>query len=624
MTTLGNENLRDGDTAKKRAQAMKSRLKEMGHEIPLTHAYEALATSCGFRNWPTMKAHLTSTVALKDRLEPRQGGETANRSVFFDEQGNPWTPTHGRSHGYDLVYAPPGKGKTSFSQALDLIRLDQNVDAWSPSIPEITIIDLEGTSHALMNRIREEVPKKSRHLVRHVRLMADRTQSINVFDTPLGMRRPPAAQRLVLANFLVSLLGLPRILEALPDETYPLVLDVVDRVYAVKSDGTPHSRPKMYEKGRLPELDRDVSAVLPVDGGALSWWQVADAFFHANKVEHAIMAQRYAVPLLSDAIPVLMDISKSMGESGRMKEMAVSEKLMRCISRHLQLFPLLSNETDLRISRRGSALGVDLWEFSKRRGDEGVRELGIVFLVARQFFAGSLFVQSADYASLPKPYAAYHAESRYFNRNQGGAQRELLVYDDIHRLEKNSPAVRQIITDVRERKFRDVTLRISTQGLWSVESELAELATRVFMLGFSRKHDMDLFARMGVSPKWIDIFDSRLRGPTSDGLVFSVLHPGGADAEPEFITMSVEAEAVWAASTAPDDVLLKNKLTEEIGSEGAIKTLAKRFPRGSAGAEIDRRMAARDIQGLSSDIIDRIRHQLTVTLALELSSLTEA
>lgn len=87
--------------------------------------------------------------------------------------------------------------------------------------------------------------------------------------------------------------------------------------------------------------------------------------------------------------------------------------------------------------------------------------------------------------------------------------------------------------------------------------------------------------------------------------------------------MSVETESIWAASTAPDDVLLKNKLTEEIGSEIAIKTLAKRFPRGSAGAEIDRRMAARDIKGLSSDIIDRMRHQLTVTLALELSSLTE-
>jgi hypothetical protein len=34
MTTLGNENPRDCETVKRRAQAMKARLKELGHDIP--------------------------------------------------------------------------------------------------------------------------------------------------------------------------------------------------------------------------------------------------------------------------------------------------------------------------------------------------------------------------------------------------------------------------------------------------------------------------------------------------------------------------------------------------------------------------------------------------------------
>ena len=63
MTTLGNENLCDDAVAtKKRAQAIKSRLEEMGHKAPLSHAYEILATSCGYRNWPTMKANVGKKV----------------------------------------------------------------------------------------------------------------------------------------------------------------------------------------------------------------------------------------------------------------------------------------------------------------------------------------------------------------------------------------------------------------------------------------------------------------------------------------------------------------------------------------------------------------------------------
>ncbi len=49
------------DQAKQRAYAIKDRLKQLGNSISLTHAYELLAASSGYRNWPTMKA------ALQDR-----------------------------------------------------------------------------------------------------------------------------------------------------------------------------------------------------------------------------------------------------------------------------------------------------------------------------------------------------------------------------------------------------------------------------------------------------------------------------------------------------------------------------------------------------------------------------
>lgn len=57
MTALGNENL-CAKAAKKRAHAIKTRLEAMGYTASLSHSYELLATSCGHRNWATMKAGL--------------------------------------------------------------------------------------------------------------------------------------------------------------------------------------------------------------------------------------------------------------------------------------------------------------------------------------------------------------------------------------------------------------------------------------------------------------------------------------------------------------------------------------------------------------------------------------
>lgn len=46
----------------KSAYSIKERLTELGHKIPLTHVYEILATSAGFRNWSTMKAKLKQSL----------------------------------------------------------------------------------------------------------------------------------------------------------------------------------------------------------------------------------------------------------------------------------------------------------------------------------------------------------------------------------------------------------------------------------------------------------------------------------------------------------------------------------------------------------------------------------
>lgn len=66
------------DQAKQRAYALKSRMTELGNTVSMAHAYELVATSCGYRNWPTMKAALVSTVPKPGEVPPtitREYGE---------------------------------------------------------------------------------------------------------------------------------------------------------------------------------------------------------------------------------------------------------------------------------------------------------------------------------------------------------------------------------------------------------------------------------------------------------------------------------------------------------------------------------------------------------------------
>lgn len=51
----------DAARSKTHAKAVKTRLTELGVDIKLSHAYEALASAHGFRNWATMSAGLSDT-----------------------------------------------------------------------------------------------------------------------------------------------------------------------------------------------------------------------------------------------------------------------------------------------------------------------------------------------------------------------------------------------------------------------------------------------------------------------------------------------------------------------------------------------------------------------------------
>jgi intracellular multiplication protein IcmB len=605
MTTLGNEKPRDNDTAKRRAQAMRARLKDLGHDIPLTHAYEMLATSCGFRNWPTMKASLSASTAYTDLGSPHDISVTAGRAVFLNDDGKPWELPESEDWGFELIFGPPGKGKASFAQALDLQRLEQHLEYSRSSLPRVTTIDIEGVSHAFIDRVQELISRKSRHRVKHVRLHANRSQSVNIFDTPLGLRKPAAAQRQALATFIMAILDLPD-RDPRHHEFHQISLAAVDDVYARLAGKTVGSSPRPYKQGMSLELDHDIKALLPPDANTQTWWGIADAFFEARHIQHAAMAQRFAVPKLADFLPMLVDV-------GNFDRDFVSG-LEAAIARHIHSFPILSEETDV-IAGSEAILAVDISEFS--RSGRSARDLGLAFLLARQAFAGNQFFMWSEIEAVPNLYRSHHA-SRWHSR-QGGRDRGLLVYDDVHRL--GAVAIKQIERDIEDRRKRQPDIRLSTQGYLGLSKRTVELVSRTLFLGVGSKSEASRASAYGLPSAWLDACERRLIGPGRDGLTFAVAVKNFTKPDPHFVTMAIGPEGLWASVTNSDDILVRTMVAEEIGLLAARRALGKRFPGGSAGTEIELRLNGHDVKGLPRSVVDEMRTHVIEKLAKEIASL---
>ena len=97
-------------------------------------------------------------------------------------------------------------------------------------------------------------------------------------------------------NF-ISLLATPVSSEVAYDGISDLVGMVVDEAYKILSD---EENPNVYTPGINEEVDALLAEIKFVVDSKTSWWEVTDALFNAGFTREATLAQRNAVPLISD------------------------------------------------------------------------------------------------------------------------------------------------------------------------------------------------------------------------------------------------------------------------------------------------------------------------------------
>lgn len=481
----------------------------------------------------------------------------------------------------DIVFAPPGFGKSVFLAAQNLSLI---LSAGMSQMPKIAILDIGYSSTAFVDLLKQMLPEHRHHLVKSMRMAMTRDNAINPFDTPLGCRTPLAVDKAFLSNFLSLVLtpaGSSNTIPRLPE----IVGLLIESMYEKFSDD---HQPNLYEPGYSKPVDEALSAHGIGTDENTSWWQVVDSLFEVADYHNAGIAQTFAVPLLSDATTTLTNdhrIKDVFGSSTYNNE-PLLDFLNSMIVSVIKEYPILGSPTCF---DTGSAriVALNLEDVAKRGGPQANKQTSVMYMLSRHVLCQSFYRDNESVREMPEKYQRYHAR---LIENDRATPRKICM-DEFHRT-RGFPAVQsQAEIDVREGRKYDVFVSILTHLPDDLPTELLQTVTNRWILsrGASESTTKTIESEFSPTPDSMKLLRSYVNGPTAEGSSF--LYIGelkGSDRLEQVLRLTLGPQELWAYSTTPEDVSLRTALSEIVGLNVALSLLASRFPSGSAKPHIEK------------------------------------
>lgn len=516
--------------------------------------------------------------------------------LFRSPDGKPW-PYHPGSRyqttWIDLFYARPGSGKSVLSNAINLaVCLSPGIQR----LPRISIIDIGPSSSGLISLLKDALPPGKKHWVAYHRLRMRSNFAINPFDTQLGCRYPAPQERSFLVNFL-TLLATP----IGSEKTYDGVSDmsglIIDELYkSLADDGNPNRY--------TPNAEESVDAVLEeigfVQDTATTWWEVTDALFMAGFTHEAMLAQRYATPVLADVaaicrLPAIQDLyGKITAPTGE----PLIHAFARMISSAVREYPIISQVTrfDLGDAR---VVALDLDEVARSGGDAANRQTAVMYMLARYVLARHYFLTEDNVIDMPEAYRNYH-QGRILEIREDPKR---IVFDEFHRTAKAQAVREQMIQDMREGRKWKVQIALLSQSLDDFDDVMVEFATSIFIMEAGPEQAVRKTAQVfGLSDTAQSVLKNRVHGPREGGATFLAQFATKQGQNTQLLTSTLGPIELWALSTTTEDVNIRDRLYKRIGPREARRILAKLFPTGTATKLLeDRYVEYKEEMGLLDD-----------------------
>lgn len=540
-------------------------------------------------------APLTDVITMLPITRPASPWQTG-ALLYRTPDGKPWPFQPGSTQQttwIDLVYARPGSGKSVLSNAQNLALC---LSGGIVRLPRIAIIDIGPSSSGLISLLKEALPPAKRHLVAYHRLRMLPEYSINPFDTQLGCRYPTALERSFLVNFLTLLttpLGAAKPYDAMPD----LAGMVVDELYKQFAD---EASPTPYAPGIEEFIDSILEEIGFVRDSKSTWWEVTDALYAAGFIHEAMLAQRYAMPLLADSAsvcrtPSIEDLyERVIAPTGESLISAFS----RMISGAVREYSILSRVTSFDLGD-ARVVSLDLDEVAKSGGDAADRQTSVMYMLARYVLARHYYLTEESLSMIPDQYKAYHKQRIMEIREDP----KRIVYDEFHRTAKSTAVRDQVIVDMREGRKWKVQISLLSQSIDDFDEVMVEFATSIYIMDAGPAQTVEKTTKIfGLSNTAQVALRTRVHGPRQEGATFLVQFATKNGINLQLLTLTLGPIELWAFSTTAEDAAVRNRLYHHLGPGEARRVLANLYPSGSVAKEIEARLVnMKAEQGLIDD-----------------------
>lgn len=509
--------------------------------------------------------------------------------LFRTPDGKVWpyqTGTNLTTTWFDLIFAQPGAGKSVLMNTLNLATC---LTAGLTRLPYVAILDIGPSSSGLVALLKDGLPLNRRHEAAHYRLRMTHEYAVNPFDTQLGCRYPLPDERSYLVELLTLLATAPG--QAVPyDGIAQLAGMVVDEMFRWRDDTATNAEPRGY----LPRIDSEVDDTIRIYNIHLPknpyWWDVVDKMYELELYHIAALAQRHAVPVLTDAVvaarrPQIRSLLEDTKVAGGIE--GVINAFERMITSSIREFPILSGVTQFDISS-SRVCALDLMDVAPQGDDTADRQTAIMYMLGRHTLVRHWWLGEEMIKNMTGPYKPYHEKRMREIRETA----KRLCYDEFHRTTSSRAVRSQVVRDVREGRKWGVQIILSSQLLEDFSDEMVDLATGVWVLGSAVSDRAVNYAvdRFGLSDSARYVMRNRLTGPRAGGAPCLLLLGTNEGRYEQHLINTLGPVELWALSTSAEDVVIRKALYTRLGGNRARQMLAANYPGGSARSEIRRRV----------------------------------
>lgn len=523
---------------------------------------------------------------------PWQFGAIPFRTI--DGKIMPFEPGSSMQTTWNYIgFGSPGTGKSVLASTILMAACQQ---AGKKRLPRIAITDIGPSSEGFINAIRDMLPDHMKHYVASFRMRMTKDFCVNPCDTHLGMDFLLPDDKSFLVS-LITLLATPPEAEESYDSMSSLVSKVIDIMYEETSRNSPSA--KRYRPGVCEDVDKVIkSRNLKVDEET-TWWSIVDQFFDLGLIHEATLAQRYAVPTIADAISAAKNYSiRDLYTDPKVK---TTESLVASFSRMIQDalrdYPVFERPTVFDIGE-ARIVSIDIDEVAPRGTSSADKQTAVMYMLASYIMTKSWRLSDDPklIASIPKRYQEFHRVRIA----------EILedmkwdVVDEFHRASKVKAAnavIADYIVRMREgRKWKRGVILLS-QSISDFPREILEFVSGVFALEGGTRENMKYMQEVfGFNDEALRMLDKYARGTLPGGGgnpflgIFKVKPFDGMKGGlfTQLLVNTISPIEIWSFSTTREDVIIRKKVFEILGSSEGREALAIAYPSGSAARDVER------------------------------------